>query len=294
MAGLQLYNGGVATVANGANILFSSTTLSNDSNVSYNATTGVVTFTNAGSYYVNWSVACSTVSAAAGAVFALVTSSGTYSSGAEIKNGVVTGSAVLNVRAGLTMSVENQSGGVVKLSTAVPTNACLSILNSAPPAATAEGFSAFISNVNVTTGAQLANWSTAAPYFPSPSGSFNATTGSYTAPATGTYLINATINYFTTAVISASLGSGINPAFAVLRTSPTSTALITALMPIFNVNLTLLTLRTILGSGSVNIGGEVQLTAGDVIGLAYQNSGLTINLNLGNSSGIVWSVQRLT
>jgi hypothetical protein len=81
----------------------------------------------------------------------------------------------------------------------------------------------------------------------------------------------------------------------VRRTSPTTTDLISGLFPFLNVAVTLLTLRAILGSGTVTLAGQVQLTAGDILGLFYDADGLNISLNLGGpSAGIVWSVYRLT
>ncbi|WP_234973040.1 hypothetical protein [Paenibacillus vortex] len=57
-----------------------------------------------------------------------------------------------------------------------------------------------------------------------------------------------------------------------------------------------LTLRAVLGNGAVTLAGDVQLNAGDVVGLFYDANGLTISLNLGGatSSGIVWSIFRLS
>ncbi|HBS47475.1 MAG TPA: protoporphyrinogen oxidase, partial [Paenibacillus sp.] len=159
----------------------------------------------------------------------------------------------------------------------------------------AEGFSAFLSSLSVSTSSQLTGWSVASPFYTDPS--FNPVTGNYTVPATGRYSIEATINYSTTASISISLGSGINPAFVVQRTSPTSTNLVSGLFPVLDVNVALvLTLRAILGNGTVTLAGEFALTAGDVIGLFYVSNGLTVPLNLGgaNTSGIVWSVHELT
>lgn len=162
------------------------------------------------------------------------------------------------------------------------------------PSVTTEGFSATIPVLNVSAGRQLTAWSTAAPYFNS--GNFNASTGNYTVPATGVYSIQATINYTTVAAINVVLGGGINPSFAVRRTSPTVTNLITGLFPVLNVSIALLlTLRTILGNGTVTLAGEVTLDAGDIVGLYYIDNGLSVNLNLGGAgSGIVWSINRIS
>ncbi|WP_339300435.1 hypothetical protein MKY92_09725 [Paenibacillus sp. FSL R5-0623] len=69
--------------------------------------------------------------------------------------------------------------------------------------------------------------------------------------------------------IALSLGARVNPAFLVQRTSPTVTTLVSGLLPVLNVAITLLTLRAVLGSGSVTLAVEVALNAGDVIGLFY-------------------------
>ncbi|MGG4448169.1 hypothetical protein [Brevibacillus porteri] len=162
------------------------------------------------------------------------------------------------------------------------------------PAFTAENFSGFLSTVTLCASSQLINWSTASPYYGSPS--FNPLTGTYTVPANGTYSIKATINYETTAAITVNLDAGITPAFVVQRITPTATDLIIADFPVLNVNVALvLTLRAILGAGTVTLAGDVQLNAGDTLGLFYVANGLTINLNLGGGGeGIVWSIHRLT
>ncbi|GAF67176.1 hypothetical protein BTS2_4085 [Bacillus sp. TS-2] len=157
------------------------------------------------------------------------------------------------------------------------------------------GFSAQRSVTSTTASTQLGGWTVASPYYTGTG--FNPTTGSYTIPATGRYSIKAIISYSTTAAISIQLGAGVNPAFVIQRTSPTVTNLATALFPVLNVNIALLlTLRTILGSGSVSLNADVQLNAGDVIGLFYVANGLTISLNLGETdpSGTVWSIHRIT
>ncbi|TQR34895.1 hypothetical protein [Brevibacillus brevis] len=162
------------------------------------------------------------------------------------------------------------------------------------PAFTTENFSAFLSTVTLGESSQLVNWSTASPYYGSPS--FNPLTGTYTVPATGTYAIKATINYETSEAITVSLGPEITPAIEVQRITPTATNLIIGDFPVLNVNIALvLILRTILGAGTVTLAGDVQLNAGDTVGLFYVANGLTINLNLGGGGeGIVWSIHRLT
>ncbi|KMZ43627.1 MULTISPECIES: hypothetical protein [Bacillales] len=162
------------------------------------------------------------------------------------------------------------------------------------PAFTTENFSAFLSTVTLGESSQLVNWSTTSPYYDSPS--FNPLTGTYTVPATGTYAIKATINYETSEAITSSLDPEITPAFEVQRITPTATKLITGDFPVLNVNIALvLILRAILGAGTVTLAGDVQLHAGDTLGLFYVANGLTINLNLGGGGkGIVWSIHRLT
>ncbi len=160
---------------------------------------------------------------------------------------------------------------------------------------TSEGFSAFLPALSVSGTTQLTTWSVSSPYFDS--ATFDEATGNYTVPTSGVYAIQATVNYSTTAALSVSLGTGINPTFVVRRTAPTVTDLITGLFPVLNVDIALLlTLRAILGNGTVTLAGEVELAAGDVIGLFYESSGLTVSLNLGGvgAPGIVWSIVRLS
>ena len=124
---------------------------------------------------------------------------------------------------------------------------------------------------------------------------FNPTTGIFTVPTTGRYSFEATINYSTAAAISVTLGAGINPSFAIRQNATTN--LISGLFPVLNVNVALvLTLRAVLGNGTITLAGEVDLNAGDTIDLFYEANGLTISLTLGgaNSGGIVWSCHRIS
>ncbi|MGE7021635.1 hypothetical protein [Solibacillus cecembensis] len=132
----------------------------------------------------------------------------------------------------------------------------------------------------------------ASPFYTSPT--FNAATGIFTVPTTGRYCLEATINYSTSVAISLTLGASINPSFAIRRNGTSN--LISGLFPLLNVNIILvLTLRAILGNGTVTLTGDVELTAGDTIDLFYESNGLTLTLNLGgaNSGGIVWSIHRI-
>lgn len=138
---------------------------------------------------------------------------------------------------------------------------------------------------------QLDNFLTTSPFYDSTN--FNATDGEFTVPTTGRYSVKILVNYQSTAAISVDIGAP-NPAFVLRRTTPASTDLITGIFPILNVNVALiLELRAILGSGQVILVGDVELDAGDVIGLFYVADGLNINLNLsgsGDGPAVVWSM----
>ncbi|TMN21796.1 hypothetical protein FFL34_06480 [Lentibacillus cibarius] len=139
----------------------------------------------------------------------------------------------------------------------------------------------------------MGNWTVSGNFFNGTG--FDPATGDYTVPESGRYTIKAVISYNTTAAVGASIGGNVNPAFVVRKKSPTTTDLVSGLFPVLNISVTLLTLRAVLGNGTVTLTGDVMLNAGDVIGLYYQAEGLNINLNLGGSSpsGTVWSVHKL-
>jgi hypothetical protein len=152
---------------------------------------------------------------------------------------------------------------------------------------TSEGFSVTGTTYSIASSTLFTNWSEASPYYASPA--FNPATGIFTAPATGKYAIHATVNYKTNVPVSISLGSGIDPFFTVKKNG--STDLIKGYMPILDVNMALiLTIRTVLSSATVTLSGDVELQAGDEVGLYYEADGLT----LGFSTDIVWSIHRLS
>ncbi|MCI1966605.1 MAG: hypothetical protein LKJ17_10815 [Oscillospiraceae bacterium] len=156
------------------------------------------------------------------------------------------------------------------------------------PRALDEGFSADLSVLNTSASTALTGWSTDNPYFSS--SNFNATTGNYTVPVTGLYTMQAKINYTTNAAITASLGSSINPFFVIQRTSPTATPLFSGLLPIFDADVAILTLRAVLGNGGVTLTGVVSLTQGDVVNLYYDTDGMTIPITIQDT---FWSAYRL-
>jgi hypothetical protein len=151
-----------------------------------------------------------------------------------------------------------------------------------------DGFSAFLSALSTAASVQLTGWTVTSPYFTT--ANFNAASGNYTVPVTGLYSIQATTNYITNSIITASIGANVNPAIAVRRTSSSATNLITGLFPLINVNIALLTLRAVLGGGAITTVGEVKLTAGDTVQLFYDADAMTVALTLQNT---VWSVYRL-
>ena len=81
-----------------------------------------------------------------------------------------------------------------------------------------------------------------------------------------------------------------------MRNITTNEDLIVGLFPILNISLPLGIggVRVILGNGTVNLVGDVELSQDDEIGLFYENDGLTVSLNLGGADApIVWSIHRI-
>lgn len=295
VSGLQLQNSLPRIIPAGDDVLFDETLVASDPNITYNSADGSISFAADGPYYVSWFVAVKTALGISGPSFSIVTSAAVprfFTAGSGAKNSMISGSALLTVTAGTSISLRNQAAAEVSLATVVQANAGITILNTSEPNVTREGFSAFLSSLALSADRQLTGWSVDAPYFNS--GNFNAATGNYTVPASGRYNIYATLNYSTTTAVSVSLGPGVTPAFTVRRTSPTATDLITGSFPIVNFSLLIISLRAVLGDGTVTLVGEAALNQGDVIGLFYIARGLSLTLNLGGSSGgIVWSINRL-
>ncbi|WP_340398407.1 stalk domain-containing protein [Paenibacillus sp. FSL H8-0079] len=152
---------------------------------------------------------------------------------------------------------------------------------------TSEGFSVTGTTYSINSNTLFSNWNETSPYYGSPT--FNPGTGIFTAPDTGRYTIHATVNYKIDAPINVSIGRDIDPVFTVKKNG--NIDLIKGYMPFLDVNIALvLTMRTVLGSATVTLTGDVELQAGDQVGLYYEADGLSI----GFSTDIVWSIHRLS
>jgi len=82
----------------------------------------------------------------------------------------------------------------------------------------------------------------------------------------------------------------------VRRTSAPAADLVSGLFPLLNIDVLLvLTIRAVLGNGTVTLAGDVELGVGDVVGLFYVSDGLTLALDLGGADdgGIVWSMHQI-
>ena len=149
-----------------------------------------------------------------------------------------------------------------------------------------EGFSAYKATLGVTGNTMITDWSMSSPNFSG--NNFNGTTGLYTAPKTGAYQTQAIISY-TAGTITSQLGAN-NPFFLIQRTAPATTDLFTGKLPVSDVDIALVNLRTLLSSSAVTLAGTMQLTQGDILGLFYNADGMTLGLTL---EDIYWATYPL-
>jgi len=152
-----------------------------------------------------------------------------------------------------------------------------------------EGFSVFLSSFSASASAYFTGWTSTTPYFTT--SNFSTTNGIYTVPVTGVYAVTATINYVTNSAITASIGSSVSPSVIMRRTSPTSTDLVSGLLPLENISLTLLTLRAVLGGAAITLSGVVSLSKADLVRLYYNSSTMTVALTFQN---MTWTIYRLS
>lgn len=96
-----------------------------------------------------------------------------------------------------------------------------------------------------------------------------------------------TINY-QTETLTYSLSSNIFPSFVLRRTSPAVTDLMVGKLPILDMDVSWnLSIRAILGQGTVVLTGDVYLSQNDVIALFYEADGMDLQLNL---TSVLWSM----
>ncbi|QRQ99431.1 hypothetical protein [Dyadobacter sandarakinus] len=123
-------------------------------------------------------------------------------------------------------------------------------------------------------------------------GSLDVSTSTYTVPQNGLYKVSAKLNYVQPTASTVSLGAGVDPNIQV-RVNGSEVG--RSLFPIYNVNIALvLTLRTMVNTGTLVFDDVLSLNQNDQLGLYYDNDGYTAAIELGSSSnGITWTVMRI-
>lgn len=123
-------NEGIIVPVNGT-LVFDTIVSSDGTSISYNAGTGVITFNDAGYYFIDWYVAPQFGLTVDGSNWAIQTSiSGlTIRGSSHTKVSVTTGFALINAPAGETARLVNVSSGALTLSQAVQSKAALVTYN---------------------------------------------------------------------------------------------------------------------------------------------------------------------
>jgi hypothetical protein len=116
-------------IPSGSSVVFDNVVY-NSGNISYDISTGVVTFTEAGRYVLNWWVSTQTATSPNFVVFALTSSQGDVLEGnSPIKTGEVVGFGIIDViSAPVTVTLNYISDGTAVLSSLVPVKATLIII----------------------------------------------------------------------------------------------------------------------------------------------------------------------
>lgn len=109
---LQIERIASGSVAVSGNVIFD-TTVYSDGNISYNSTTGVITFNETGRYVINWWTVIQSTSSPNGVIFTLTSSQGDALVGnSPLRTGEVVGVGIINVStAPATVSLVNTSLG---------------------------------------------------------------------------------------------------------------------------------------------------------------------------------------
>ncbi|WP_326513650.1 hypothetical protein [Clostridium intestinale] len=118
-----------AYIQSGSSVIFDNIVY-NSGNITYDTASGVVTFTEAGRYILNWWVATQTATSPNFVVFALTSSQGDLIEGnSPVKTGEVVGFGIINVvSAPVTLTLNYISEGTAVLSSLVPVKATLVIV----------------------------------------------------------------------------------------------------------------------------------------------------------------------
>lgn len=147
------------------------------------------------------------------------------------------------------------------------------------PPAYQEGFSAGIASVSASNQSRIiANWTVTSPYYVG--NNFNATTGIYTVPKTGLYLINSMVSYSFDTPITTTITNA--PYFSIQKAGSPSTNLLTGYLPTNNITILTVTLRSVLSSATVTLSDLITLTSGDSIQLYYNADSFAIQIALKN------------
>lgn len=202
------------TVAVGAKVILNSQIIDISDNIVYNNTTGIITITNAATFYISWQVATQTSLGGSSINFSIKSSDGHNIPGSSAsKTGELSGLALIQVTSGATIWLENISDGPVSYSTSASVKASLIILDSQLNATGATGSTGVTgatgytgaTGTTGTTGATGATGSTgatgaqnAAQYFASES--------SYTISSSAPMTFDTTV-YNTTGAITLTSGT---------------------------------------------------------------------------------------
>ena len=130
--GLQLQNTAADNIASGGVVLFNETLVNSDPNVTYNPIDGSISFAQEGQYYISWFLTTKTGLGTSGPSFSIVTNETTpsyFSAGSGIKTGEITGFALLDVTAGLSITLQNVTNGAVSLNDRVDVTAGIAVVN---------------------------------------------------------------------------------------------------------------------------------------------------------------------
>jgi len=124
---LNPHGGGIVVVPENGALIFDSVVSHEGTQISYNTATGVITFNNAGFYFIDWYVAPQAGLTTNGSNWAIQTtlSQETFIASSHTKVSVTTGFAILNAQANETAQLVNVSDGDLSLSEAVESKAGL-------------------------------------------------------------------------------------------------------------------------------------------------------------------------